>query len=244
MWEHLARFAGFRVFHEESGIVVANPQMRADIYLPQVRMILDQRTAVTCDKSLCAKAATTPGAAAEAGTVTKEDKWKAPVEAQGDIFRAPVVEEGGTWNQPALELVDLLSHRAGKTGIEQAIFKTYALQRLHTVSQIGVARLCRAVQPIPLGPRHIPTSVFRMGVPTRRPVGSALPSNSTAPRPQWQAGALQRFKTGATAVTHPLPFPRSPLPFQIRAPQAISPRPPAIPAMALAPVGPLHDVAA
>ncbi len=106
-----------------SGIVVAQPQLRADLYLPQARIILDQRTAVTCDKSLCAKAATTPGAAAEAGTVKKESKWKTSVDAQGDFFKAVVCEEGGTFSGPSLDLIAQFSRRAGESGIDPSAFK-------------------------------------------------------------------------------------------------------------------------
>jgi hypothetical protein len=143
LWLHLARFAGCKVVHEKSGIVVAQPNFRADLYFPQLKYIIDLRTAVTCDKTLCLKAAVTPGAAAEAGTAKKDDKWKAPVEAQGDTFIAPVHEEGGRISEPALNLLDSFARRFGNTNIEQATYKTYALQRLHTVGQIGVARLYR-----------------------------------------------------------------------------------------------------
>jgi hypothetical protein len=246
MWQHLARFAGYTVHHEVSGIVVAQPQLRAYLYLPQARIILDQRTAVTCDKSLCAKAATTPGAAAEAGTVKKESKWKTSVDAQGDSFKAVVCEEGGTFSGPSLDLVAQFSRRAGESGIDPAAFKTYALQRLHAVCQVGVVRLCRTVQPIPLGPRQISISVLRFGVPTRRPLGSALASisNLSAPRPQWHAIACHCLNTTATA-TAPLPaLPPSPPLAQNLSPLTTSPRLPIAPALALIPFGSFHDPAA
>jgi hypothetical protein len=209
IWLHLARFAGCKVVHEKSGIVVAQPNFRADLYFPQLKYIIDLRTAVTCDKALCPKAAVTPGAAAEAGTAKKDDKWKAPVEAQGDTFIAPVHEEGGRISEPALNLLDSFARRFGNTNIEQATYKTYALQRLHTVGQIGVARLCRAVKPTPVGPRQIsnPISALRFGVPSRRPVGLALVLNSSATRPLWHATAVHRISTAAVAnALTPQPF--------------------------------------
>jgi hypothetical protein len=45
------------------------------------------------------------------------------------------------------------------------------LQRLHAVAQKGVARLCRAVQPMPLGVLHLPTqtAMIALKAPMRRP---------------------------------------------------------------------------
>ena len=235
MWGHLARFAGFSVSIEQDGIVVGQPQLRADLYLPQMRMILDQRTAVTCEKSICAKAASYPGAAAEAGTTKKEDKWKTPVEAQGDIFLAPVIEEGGRINQSGLDLIDMFARRFGDTSTERDVFTTYALQHIHVVNQIGVAKLCRAVQPVPLGPRHMPLSSLRMGVPTQRPVGTALSFNASAPRPEWQANALHKLHLAtAVASRHPAPS-RSPFASGIQAPSMNSPQLTTAPLLALAP---------
>ena len=168
------------------------------------------------------------------------------MDAQGDSFKAVVCEEGGKFSRPSLDLVDQLSRRAGESGIDPAAFKTYALQRLHAVCQVGDARLCRAIQPIPLGPRQISISVLRFGVPTRHPLGSALASisNSSALRPQWHASASQCLKPTST-VTALLPaLPLSPPLAQDRAPRAISPRPPAAPTPALAPFGLVHDAAA
>ena len=248
MWQHLALFAGYSVHHEVSGIVVAQPQLRADLYLPQVRIILDQRTAVTCDKSLCVKAATTPGAAAEAGTVKKESKWKISVDAQGDSFKAIVCEEGGTFSKPSLDLIDQFARRAGESGIDPAAFKTYAVQRLHAVFQVGVARLCRTVLPIPLGPRQISVSALRFGVFTRRTLalGSALASisNLSAPRPQWHARASRCLNTAATANALLPALPLSPPLANAHAPRALSPRPLETPAPTLAPFGLFHDAAA
>ena len=244
MWGHLARFAGFSVSIEQDGIVVGHPQLRADLYLPQMRMILDQRTAVTCEKSICAKAASYPGAAAEAGTTKKEDKWKTPVEAQGDIFLAPVIEEGGRINQSGLDLIDMFARRFGDTSTERDVFTTYALQHIHVVNQIGVAKLCRAVQPVPLGPRHMPLSSLRMGVPTQRPVGTALSFNASAPRPEWQANALHKLHLAtAVASRHPAPS-RSPFASGIQAPSMNSPQLTTAPLLALAPSGLPFETAA
>ena len=86
--------------------------------------------------------------------------------------------------------------------MEQATYKTYALQRLYTAGQIGVARLCRVVHPIPVGPRQIsiPISALRFGgVPFRRPVGSTLALSSSVPRPLWHTTELYRLTTEAVA---------------------------------------------
>ena len=58
----------------------------------------------------------------------------------------------------------MFARRFGDTSTERDAFTTYALQRIHVVNQIGVAKLCRAVQPVPLGPRHMPLSSLRMEV--------------------------------------------------------------------------------
>ena len=138
----------------------------------------------------------------------------------------------------------MLSRRFGSTSTEQATFKTYALQRLHTVCQIGVARLCRAVQPIPLGPRHMPFLALRMGVSTQRPVGLALALNSSASRPQWHAGALLRFRSAdKTSLLSPAPS-HAPPQLRIQVHCVNSPQSPTEPLFALAPAGLSFDAAA
>jgi hypothetical protein len=87
-WERLVRFANVKVEHEKANLVITNPGLRADFYLPEFNTIVDLRTAVTSDKMLCRKAATSPGAAAEAGIQRNIDKFRAHVKAQGDVFLA------------------------------------------------------------------------------------------------------------------------------------------------------------
>jgi hypothetical protein len=75
IWTHLARFAACKVVHEKNGIVLAQPNFRADLYFPQLKYIIDLRTAVTCDKALCPKAAVTPGAAADSPSRSPSDTF-------------------------------------------------------------------------------------------------------------------------------------------------------------------------
>jgi hypothetical protein len=74
MWERLARFAGCKVDHEARNLVLSAPGLRADFFIPEINKIVDLRTAATCDKQLCVKAATALGAAAEAGIADNESK--------------------------------------------------------------------------------------------------------------------------------------------------------------------------
>ena len=137
----------------------------------------------------------------------------------------------------------MLSRRFGNTSTERGVFTTYALQHIHVVNQIGVAKLCRAVQPVPLGPRHMPLSSLRMGVPTQRPVGTALSFNASAPRPEWQANALHKLHLAtAVASRHPAPS-RSPFASGIQAPSMNSPQLTTAPLLALAPGLPFETAA-
>ena len=249
MWERVARLSGYKVKYEQSNLVLSNPGLRADLFLSQLRILTDLRTVVTCGKKLCVKAATSPGTAAEAGTAYKNDKWKHLVEAQGDIFLALVHEEGGRISEPALALLDRFARHCSTSISEQNAFKTYALQRLHTVGQVGVARLCRAVQPIPVGPTQISVQshVRRLSAPTRTPAGSSLTNQITqlAIRPTWHSTALTRVSRRTTPInqttTSPLTSPASPI-LRAQVLHAI----PATNATALAPVpaflAPFRDI--
>ena len=206
MWERIARFAGYKVDHEAKNLVISAPGLRADFFIPEIKTIVDLRTAVTCDKQLCAKAATSPGAAAEAGIADKENKWKAHVDAQGDIFLAIVHEDGGRLSDTAKDLLFRLARHFGNSSAEQAVFMAYALQRLHSIAQKGVAQLCRALRPIPTGAAHIPSPVQRFGAPMRRPAGSAL-ARMFLPltlQPLWQVAVLSKFSTRLVATAQPL----------------------------------------
>jgi hypothetical protein len=235
------RFANAKFEHEKANLVITNPGLRADFYLPEFNMIVDLRTAATSDKTLCRKAATSPGAAAEAGIQQKNDKWKTHVEAQGDVFLAIVHEDGGRLSETAKTLLNRLARHFSCIPSEQSFYVSYALQRLHSVAQKGVARLCRAVQPMPLGAMHLPTQTMMnaLGAPMRRPEGVSLALLNLPPenRPIWSVAASQRFQTRPAAQ----PDIRVPLLTAV----AAVPMPPAMALpFALPPVLPLENVTA
>ena len=123
--------------------------------------------------------------------------------AQGDTFIALAHEDGGRMGVPALGLINYLAHRFGSTKTERAIFTNYALQRLHTTSQRGVAALCRKLQPLPLGPAMLSPgiTVHHLGVPPRRPTGlPVLKQISTVPAMPWQLAAAIRLVPAQNAV--------------------------------------------
>ena len=98
--------------------------------------------------------------------------------------------------EQALDLINQLSHRFGSSKTERATFTNYALQRLHTTSQRGVAALCRNLQPLPLGPALLSpgVSVHSLGVPPRRPAGLALQREISTVLPMpWQLTAAVRL---------------------------------------------------
>jgi len=75
-----------------------------------------------------------------------------------------------------------------------------------------LARLCRAVQPMPLGVMHLPTqtAINALGAPMRRPEGASLARFNLPPanRPTWSIAAWQRFQTRPGTRAHirvPLP---------------------------------------
>ena len=112
--------------------------------------------------------------------------------AQGDTFIALAHEDGGRMGVPALGLINYLAHRFGSTKTERAIVTNYALQRLHTTSQRGVAASCRKLQPLPLGPALLSpgVTVHMLGVPPRRPTGlPVLRPISAVPLLPWQLAA-------------------------------------------------------
>jgi hypothetical protein len=153
------------------------------------------------------------------------------VEAQGDVFLAIVHEDGGRLSETAKTLLNRLARHFSCITSEQSFYISYALQRLHAVAQKGVARLCRAVQPMPLGVMHLPTQAVMnvLGAPIRRPEGAPLARLNLPPtnRPSWSTAALQRFQPRPTAR------PQIRVPFPAAA--TAIPLPPAIasPAMAL-----------
>jgi len=181
--ERSVRFANVKVEHEKANLVITNPGLRADFCFPEFNTIVDLRTAVTSDKSLCRKAATSPGAAAEAGIKQKNDKWRAHVEGQSDVFLAIVHEDGGRLSETAKTLPNRLARHFSCITSEQSFYISYDLQRLHAVVQKGVARLCRAVQPMPLGVMRLRTQAVMdvLGASIRQPEGAPLARSNLPP---------------------------------------------------------------
>ena len=149
-----------------------------------------------------------PGAAAEAGIADKESKWKAHVDAQGDIFLAIVHEDGGRLSDTAKDLLHRLARHFGISPTDQSMFMSYGLQRLHAISQKGVAQLSRALRPVPSGAAHIPAPSLRFGAPIRRPAGSALARMGPplSSQPLWKTAAISRLST-RPVVVQPLAVP-------------------------------------
>ena len=240
-WTRIARFAGVKANDEVRSMVLANAGLRADMVLHETpSVITDVRTCNSTDKKICRKAAKAPGTAAEAGATIKDDKWKDLVLAQGDTFIALAHEDGGRMGVPALGLINYLARRFGSTKTERAIFTNYALQRLHTTSQRGVAALCRKLQPLPLGPALLSPgiTVHHLGVPPRRPTGlPVLRQISTVPSMPWQLTAAIRLVPARNAVQDAaLMAPAATLTIHTRAP--------AVTALALAQLPQNHELAA
>ena len=78
-------------------------------------------------------------------------------------------KQGGAIGDGARSLLDLAACANGSSTAETAAFITYALQRLHITTQLGVARTIRANMPIPTGARllHLPGAVDLGGAPPR-----------------------------------------------------------------------------
>ena len=97
------------------------------------------------------------------------------------------------------------------------MFMSYGLQRLHAISQKGVAQLSRALRPVPSGAAHIPTPSLRFGAPIRRPAGSALARMGPplSSQPLWKTAAISRLST-RPVVVQPLAVPPAlPLPLPL-----------------------------
>ena len=67
-------------------------------------------------------------------------------------------------------------------------FTTYALQRIHVVSQRGVAQVIRAHEPIPNGPCVLPIrGLVHLGVLPRGPLVDIPPTQrNEGPTPEWR----------------------------------------------------------
>ena len=101
------------------------------------------------------------GHAACQAEILKNRKWGDYVNVQGDRFVGFAVEAGGALGDGARSLLDLAACAYGSSTAEIAAFITYALQRIHIITQLGVARTIRANMPIPTGARllHLPGAV-------------------------------------------------------------------------------------
>ena len=92
---------------------------------------------------------------------SKEKSRRVTFNAQGDLFVGFAVEAGGALGDGARSLLDLEACANGSSTAEIAAFITYALQRIHITTQLGVARTIRANMLIPTGARllHLPGAV-------------------------------------------------------------------------------------
>ena len=84
-------------------------------------------------------------------------------------FRWFCYRSRGAIGDGARSLLDLAACANGSSTAEIAAFTTYALQRVHITTQLGVARTIRANMPIPTGARllHLPGAVDLGGAPPR-----------------------------------------------------------------------------
>jgi hypothetical protein len=180
----LIRITGFSGAKEEvSDVLLVGPSgMRADVLFRgnahsggQKQYILDVRSCNPTEKSVCSKAASEPGAAALACVTQKNRKWKHFVDAQGDVFMALCFEAGGRLGDQVYSFLGLLAQHAHCSGAERTALLTYSIQHIHLVSQIGVAQVIRAHEPICNGPHVFDLSdTLELGTPVPRPYGGAI----------------------------------------------------------------------
>jgi len=196
----LARKVGLRAKLEQANILVHGPfGQRADVAFPKILpmgslhshqelIITDVRTTNPCDTRCCRKAAKVPGAANDYGTYLKNVKWQSKVEAQGDTFMALCIESGGRLSEQFLKLIAYFASLSGTTESERRAFTIYALQRIHVVSQRGVAQVIRAHEPIPDGPCLLPIrGLVQLGVLPCGPLVEVLPNQKIpGPTPVWR----------------------------------------------------------
>ena len=86
---------------------------------------IDFITCVVAKSSHVRRAASLPGAAADAGVLEKNNHWLDLVTSQGDRFLAIAQEDGGATNEDALELLESAVRRGGGTVREQQAMRTY-----------------------------------------------------------------------------------------------------------------------
>ena len=87
-----------------------------------------------------------------------------------------------------LKLIAYFASLSGTTESERRAFTIYALQRIHVVSQRGVAQVIRAHEPIPDGPCLLPIrGLVQLGVLPCGPLVEVLPNQKIAgPTPIWR----------------------------------------------------------
>ena len=227
----ILRMAGFKVRCEVSNILVTGPLgLRADLVVcipgESRQIVVDVRTADSCALQNIKRAAQFPRVAATLAEALKNKKWQDFVHAQGDIFIAFAVEAGGAIGEAALSLINMAACANGASAAEIAAFTTYALQRIHITTQLGVARTIRANAPIPTGARllHLPGTID-LGAPVPRSrINQPLaldqpdqttqqqPNSSLQPRTQAAPSAAGRSLSSPpqlAAILNPLPSPHN-----------------------------------
>ena len=190
------------------------------------QIVVDVRTADSCALQNIKRAAQFPRVAATLAEALKNKKWQDFVHAQGDIFIAFAVEAGGAIGEAALSLINMAACANGASAAEIAAFTTYALQRIHITTQLGVARTIRANAPIPTGARllHLPGTID-LGAPVPRSrINQPLaldqpdqttqqqPNSSLQPRTQAAPSAAGRSLSSPpqlAAILNPLPSPHN-----------------------------------
>jgi hypothetical protein len=170
----ILKMASLKVKFEVANVLVVGPPgLRADLVASMPgdtkQIIVDVRTADPCTAENVKRSAQVPGHAACQAEILKKNKWEDHVNAQGDLFIGFAIEAGGAIGDGARSLLDLAACANGSSTAETAAFITYALQRLHITTQLGVARTIRANMPIPTGARllHLPGAVDLGGAPPR-----------------------------------------------------------------------------
>ena len=168
------------------------------------QIIVDVRTADPCTAENVKRSAQIPGHAACQAEILKKKKWEVYVNAQGDLFIGFAVEAGGAIGDGARSLLDLAAGANVSSTAEIAAFTTYALQRIHITTQLGVARTIRANMPIPTGARllHLPGAVDLGGAPPRsricQPLAQRHPDRTLS---QQQPPETHAATTTAAATT-------------------------------------------
>ena len=206
----ILKMAGLKVKFEEANVLVVGPPgLRADLVASMPggtkQIIVDVRTADPCTTENVKRCAQIPGHAACQAEILKKKKWEDYVNAQGDLFIGFAVEAGGAIGDGARSLLDIAACANGSSTAEIAAFITYALQRIHITTQLGVARTIRANMPIPTGARllHLPGVIDLGGAPPRsricQPLAQRHPDRTLLQQQLPQTHAAPT--TAATATT-------------------------------------------